>query len=223
MESGRDSMPNESNQPSLQGPRPGRGRRPAAEVRAAVMTAAGSLLFEEGISGVTFEKVAARAGASKMTLYKWWHSPSALAFDAYFDSLQETLTFPDTGDVLADLRTQLHAFVDVLTDQARAGVIAGLIGAAQSDPELARELNARYTAPRRELAAATLELGKLRGQIKQEVDSETLIDQLWGACYHRLLLPVQPLSHHFADRLISNLYNGIDGTGTLVAGVDSQL
>jgi len=149
------------------------GRRPAAEVRAAILTAAGSLLFEEGISGVTF---------------------------------------PDTGSVLADLRAQLHAFVDVLMDQARAGVIAGLIGAARTDPELARELHLRYTAPRRHLAAATLELGKNRGQIKQEVDSETLIDQLWGACYHRLLLPAQPLSHHFADRLISNLFSGIEGT-----------
>ena len=214
-------MPNESNQSSFQGQRPGRGRRPAAEVRAAVVTAAGSLLFEEGIGAVTFEKVAARAGASKMTLYKWWQSPGALAFDAYFDSLQETLTFPDTGDVLADLRTQLHAFVDVLTDRTRAGVIAGLIGAAQSDPELSRELNARYTAPRRELAAATIELGKIRGQIKQEVDSETVIDQLWGACYHRLLLPAQPLSHQFADRLISNLYNGIVDTGMPGAGVDA--
>jgi len=84
------------------------GRRPAAEVRAAILTAAGSLLFEEGISGVTF---------------------------------------PDTGSVLADLRAQLHAFVDVLMDQARAGVIAGLIGAARTDPELARDLHVRHTDP----------------------------------------------------------------------------
>lgn len=210
-------MSNEPHPESARATRPGRGRRPAAEVRAAILAAAGSLLFEEGISGVSFEKVAARAGASKMTLYKWWQSPGALAFDAYFDSLQEALTFPDTGDVLADLRAQLHAFVDVLMDQARAGAIAGLIGAAQSDPELARELHLRYTAPRRELAAATLELGKSRGQIKQEVDSETLIDQLWGACYHRLLLPAQPLSHHFADRLIGNLFSGIEGAESPMA------
>src|SRR4051794_13224180 len=51
--------------------RRGRGRRPAAQVRAGVLAAAAELLFEGGLPAVTFEKVAARAGASKTTLYKW--------------------------------------------------------------------------------------------------------------------------------------------------------
>jgi hypothetical protein len=35
------------------------------------------------------------------------------------------------------------------------------------------------------------------------------VDQLWGACYHRLLLPSQPLDNAFADRLLDNLLHGI--------------
>lgn len=208
-------MPHESPSEQSGATRRGRGRRPASEVRAAIMNAAGSLLFNEGLNGVTYEKVAAHAGVSKVTLYKWWPSPGALAFDAYFSSLQETLDFPDTGDVLADVRTQLHAFVDILLDPPLAGAIAGLIGAAQHDADLARELNLRYTAPRRALAVTTLELGKRRSQIKHQVDPETVIDQLWGACYHRLLLPGQPLTHDFADRLIENLSEGIRQLNTL--------
>ncbi|MBA3906228.1 MAG: TetR family transcriptional regulator, partial [Pseudonocardiales bacterium] len=64
--------------------RRGRGRRPAAEVREAVLAAAAAMLLDGGMRDITFEKVAARAGASKMTLYKWWPTPGALAFDAYF-------------------------------------------------------------------------------------------------------------------------------------------
>src|SRR4051794_40927271 len=68
-----------------QNPRAGRGRRPAAEVRTAALEAAADLLFGEGISAVTHERVASLAGVSKTTLYKWWPSPGALASDAYFE------------------------------------------------------------------------------------------------------------------------------------------
>ena len=68
--------------------RPGRGRRVAADVRQATLAAAAELLFEQGVTGVTFDKVATRAGVSKMTLYKWWPSPGALAFEAYFTAVE---------------------------------------------------------------------------------------------------------------------------------------
>jgi hypothetical protein len=31
---------------------------------------------------------------------------------------------------------------------------------------------------------------------------------LWGACYHRLLLPDHPLSDDFVDALLRNLFRG---------------
>jgi hypothetical protein len=36
-----------------------------------------------------------------------------------------------------------------------------------------------------------------------------VVDQLWGACYHRLLLPDQPLTDEFADALVANLLDGV--------------
>ncbi len=190
-------------------PRRGRGRRPAAEVRAAVLAAAAELLFDQGLPAVTFERVAARAGASKMTLYKWWPSPGALALDAYSVAVEPSLAFPDTGDVERDLATQLHAFVRLLTVERRGPVMAAMVGAAQFDPDLALALEERYTLPRRRLAVEALARGKERGQIRLDVDPEVVVDQLWGACYHRLLLPAQPLDHAFADALLANLLTGI--------------
>jgi AcrR family transcriptional regulator len=49
----------------------GRGRRRDEAVRAAIIEAAGSLLLEVGFQDFTIEGVAARAGASKGTIYKW--------------------------------------------------------------------------------------------------------------------------------------------------------
>lgn len=187
--------------------KPGRGRRRAEDVRRATLTAAAELLLAEGVHALSFSKVAARAGVSKMTLYKWWPSPGALAFDAYFDTFKETLAFPDTGDIGRDLTTQLHSFVDLLNRNGPA--IAGIIGAAQGDPGLAEALSTHYVIQRRALAVERLTRAQQAGQIRAEADLETIVDQLWGAVYHRLLMPAQPLSGEFADRLIANLLRGV--------------
>ncbi|MFH8220575.1 TetR-like C-terminal domain-containing protein [Streptomyces sp. NPDC018057] len=189
--------------------KPGRGRRRAEDVRRAALAAAAELLLAEGMPGVTFAKVAARAGVSKMTVYKWWSSPGSLAFDAYFSASESTLAFPDTGDVRRDLTDQLHAFVDLLRRSGTA--FAEIIGAAQSDASLAEALSEQYVRKRRELAVERLELARRAGQLRADADLESVVDQLWGACYHRLLMPAQPLDTAFADRLIANLFDGIAG------------
>jgi AcrR family transcriptional regulator len=192
-------------------PRRGRGRRPATEVRGEILEAAAELLFAEGMGGFTIEKVANLSGASKMTIYKWWPSKGALALDGYFQKVAPELAFADTGDIEADLRTQLHGFALVIRDSPAGRVIAELIGQAQSDPELKAAYLRRYSSPRRALAVAVMEKAKQRGQLRASLDPETVVDQLWGACYHRLLLPDQPLTHEFVDALVDNLFRGIGG------------
>ena len=141
-------------------PRRGRGRRPAAEVRDEILEAAAELLFADGMGAFTIEKVANRSGASKMTIYKWWPSKGALALDGYFHKVDPQLVFPDTGDIEADLRAQLHAFLRVIRDSPAGRVIAELIGQAQSDPELKAAYLQRYSSPRRALAVAAMEKAK---------------------------------------------------------------
>ena len=194
-----------------QPPRRGRGRRPAAEVREEILEASALLLFDEGMAGFTIEKVAKASGASKMTIYKWWPSKGALALDGYFHRVGPRLQFPDTGDIEADLRAQLHAFLHVIRDSPAGRVIGELIGQAQSDPELKAAYLDRYSGPRRAKAVAAIKTAMGRGQLRATLDPETVVDQLWGACYHRLLLPDQPLTDEFVDALVDNLFHGIGG------------
>jgi AcrR family transcriptional regulator len=196
---------------NVDGPRRGRGRRPATEVRKEIVEAAADLLFADGMDAFTIEKVANRSGASKMTIYKWWPSKGALALDGYFHQVASELAFPDTGDIETDLRAQLHAFLRVIRDSPAGRVIAELIGQAQSDPELKAAYLQRYSSPRRALAVASMEKAKERGRLRASLDPETVVDQLWGACYHRLLLPDQPLTDEFVDALVDNLFGGIAG------------
>ena len=133
-----------------------------------MLAAAADLLFDDGMGAFTIDKVAARSGASKMTIYKWWPSKGALALDGYFQRVTPQLAFPDTGDIQADLRTQLHAFVHLLRDSPAGPVIAELIGQAQTDPELKAAYLQRYSSPRRAVAVAAMERAKARGQLRND-------------------------------------------------------
>jgi AcrR family transcriptional regulator len=189
--------------------RRGRGRRPAAEVRADVLAAAGALLLEEGMAGFTIERVAARAGASKTTIYKWWKSKGALALDGYFHAVEDRLAFPDSGVIADDLLAQLRAFVHLVSATPARRVITGLVGEAQSDPALADALHRLYSGPRRALAVEAMRRAQARGQLRRDVDLEVVHDQLWGACYHRLLVTGQRLDEAYAAALVANLMNGV--------------
>jgi AcrR family transcriptional regulator len=188
--------------------RSGRGRRPQAQVRNEILATAAKLLFEAGIGSLTFEKVAAATPCSKVTLYKWWASPGVLAAEAFFATAGPVLAFPDTGDVEEDLKRQLRGWIGLLGQPGVGPVIAGLIGASQSDPELAEAWSMGYSRPRRVLAVDRLERARSQGQLAHDVDCEVLVDQLWGACYHRLLIPDEPLTEEFTDALIRVIVEG---------------
>jgi AcrR family transcriptional regulator len=178
-------------------------------VRADVLQAVGALLLEEGVADLTFEKVARLSGVSKTTLHKWWTSRGALALDGYFHAVEETLAFPDTGDIRADLISQLHAFVTVMTQTAGGRVLTELIGEAQTDAQLAASYRALYSSERRRLAGERLTRAVESGQIRPDVDVQVLVDQLWGAAYHRLLIPDEPVTREFVVALVTNLLDGV--------------
>jgi len=187
----------------------GRGRRPADEVRADVLRGVGELLLADGLQGFTIERVARHSGVSRTTIYKWWPSRGALALDGYFHAVEPTLAFDDTGSIRADLTSQLHAFARLLTQGPAGRLLAELIGAAQTDPELARAYRALYSSERRRLAVQRMRRAQDAGQLRAQVDPEVVVDQLWGAVYNRLLVPDQPITIAFVDALLDNLLGGI--------------
>lgn len=190
-------------------PRRGRGRRPTEQVRAEILQAAGRLLLSEGMAAFTIERVAAVAGASKMTIYKWWPSKGALALEGYAATVDALLTVPDTRDIEADLTTQLLTYVRLLRETPAGRVTAELLGEAQTDPELAAAFRRTYSGPRRAIGRAALRTAQQRGQIRADADPEVLIDQLWGACLYRLLMGDEPLTDDFARIVVRNLLHGV--------------
>ena len=189
--------------------RRGRGRRPAEDVRADVLRTVGEILLDEGLADLTFERVARQAGVSKTTLYKWWPSAGALALEGYFHSVEVTLTFPDTGEIRTDITTQLRSFVTLMTTTPAGRLLAELIGQSQTDQDLAADYRRLYSSHRRRLAADRFTIAQEAGQIRAGIDVQVLVDQLWGAVYHRLLIPDEPVTDAFAIALVDNRVDGI--------------
>ncbi|MFG1928636.1 TetR/AcrR family transcriptional regulator [Cryptosporangium sp. NPDC048952] len=174
-----------------------------------MLAAADELLQREGMAGFTMEGVAALSGASKVTLYKWWATKGVLALEAYSASVNHILSMPDTGDIEADVLAHLKTFVGLLRDTAAGKVTAELLGAAQTDPEMAAAFRRIYLEPRRSIGIRALRAAQERRQIRVDIDLEVVSDQLWGACMYRLLTGWQPLDDAFAGRLVTNVMCGI--------------
>ena len=165
-------------------------------------------MAEEGFAATTIEAIASRAGVSKVTIYKWWPSRGAVAVDAYFHRFDETYSYVDTGDVRADLTTQIRLLLRSF--RSRAGeIMAELIGQAQSDPALADTLRTGWLLPRREATATVLRQAVARSQIRADIDIATVMDQLYAPLYWRLMMGHQPLEDGFADELVRNILEGV--------------
>lgn len=186
-----------------------RGRPRSEQTRQAILEAAGGLLLRSGIQGFTIEAVADMSGASKVTIYKWWPSKGALALDGFFASVSSTIDVTATGDCEADLASQAEAIVRLFRDTSVGPVLAGLIGEAQKDPELANALRTRWLDPRREAGAAILRAGKKSRSLRSDIDTTLVLDQIYGAIYIRLMLGHAPMPEGMATTLVHNMMVGI--------------
>lgn len=141
-----------------------------------------------------------RSGVSRVPLNRNWPSKGALALDAYLYRSQDQLAFPDTGNITDDLVAVLSAWVGLLDDMSHRRAVTQLIGTAQSDGELAAALDEHYFGPHRKEALNML-----------AIDLPTGIAILWGACYHRLLLPNlrTTLTAPYVTGLVSTALSGI--------------
>jgi AcrR family transcriptional regulator len=167
------------------------------------------LALEVGFSGLTIEAIAARAGVGKHTVYRRWPSKAALFLDAVLSLDPPALEYPDTGDVLADLRTQVHATIDLLGRPPFGPLYRALLGEAQHDRAIAAAVNERFIAPQTERTVARLASAQAQGQVSADVDL-SLVMALWsGPLYFRFLITQEPLTHDYADRVLAALFAGV--------------
>ena len=72
-------------------------------------------------------------------------------------------------------------------------MIRELVAASQADPSIAEEFRQRFWVPRRVLSRARLRRGIELGQVRGDIDTEVVLDALYGLLWVRLLIGHAPL------------------------------
>lgn len=154
-------------------PPPRRGaptRRRGARLVSAIHQALLAEIADVGFSGLTMERVAARAKTGRMPLYRRWASLEELILDTLdhaLPALPKSGVPADTGDLRADLLTLLRQLTETLAGPA--GPALRVLGQEhRQHPELAAMIEQRVFAPRDRLTTELLRRYAARGQISPD-------------------------------------------------------
>lgn len=184
---------------------PGRPRSEPARI--AILRSTLKLLGANGFSDLTIESVAAYAGVGKATVYRWWPNKAALIADAFASSTTRKLHFPDTGSVRTDMSQQMRQLIKIFLSR-RGRIVSAILAAGQSDKDVIAAFRERFMKPRRQEAYATLRRGMARGELREDVDMDLLLDSLYGPIYMRFLIRHDKLTPEFVDRLCELVLSG---------------
>ncbi|PYV77909.1 MAG: TetR family transcriptional regulator, partial [Acidobacteria bacterium] len=158
---------------------------------------------------LSVEAVAAHAGVGKATVYRWWANKGELVIDAFVSAVEKELRFPSAGPVLQSIHVQMRRWA-VIFRSPLGQIVAAVIGAGQSEPEILEAFRSHWVEPRRVEARRLLGQAITIGEIRADLDPDTVLDLLYGPLYIRLLLKHAALNEEFVDtvfEIVSPLFS----------------
>jgi AcrR family transcriptional regulator len=186
--------------------RPGRPRSERADH--AIIEAALALFAESGVEGLCMEKVAARAGVGKATVYRRWPGKEDLLLDA-LAALKTPLPEPRGESVREDLIALLEAMSADTSDPRRSREFALLLGEGQKYPRLLARYEETVVEPRREVFRKVLRRGVANGELRAGVDVDTAMFMLVGAVIVRGKYEPEIICPEYAERVVDELLRGL--------------
>jgi AcrR family transcriptional regulator len=185
------------------------------------------LLAEGGLSSVTIEGIAARAGVGKPTIYRSWPNAHAVAMAALMEgsAAGEPVDVPArraaepapksndrpaerVGSALAALRAQLHEVARVFSAPLGRSVTL-MIAAAEQETELSKAFRNHFILARRNEGRTFLTSAIANGEIRKDVDLDVALDLIYAPVFYRLLMGHAPLSARFTDDVLNAALQGL--------------
>jgi len=186
--------------------RPGRPRSEQADQ--AIIDAALSLFAESGPDGLCIERVAAKAGVGKATIYRRWPGKEDLLLDA-IAALKAPMPEPAGRSAREDLVTLLGAMCRETADPPRARQFALLLGEGAKYPRLMARYVETVLEPRREVIRAVLRRGIASGELRPDIDVDAALFMLIGAVVARRGHEQHPVPPEYAERVVDELLRGL--------------
>ena len=161
------------------------------------------VLRETGYDRLTIDAVAARAHASKATVYRRWPSKIDLVVAAFTHSVRQIAVPPDTGSLRGDL-LRMGELISRQTTEFGA-TIAGLLPEIRRSPQLRAVFEDQFFSERKALMHHVLQRAVERGEIQPAVISDEIWDVLPGYVVFRALVPGRPLNPDTVRILIDDV------------------
>jgi AcrR family transcriptional regulator len=186
----------------------GPGRPRSQNARKAILQSTLKLLKKKGFTDLSIEAIAAHAGVGKATVYRWWPNKAALVVDAFVSAVEPELRYPTKGPAGQAIRSQMRRWTEVFRSPL-GEIIAAVIGAGQSDPEILKAFHEHWVEPRRVEARKLLVEAMKTGEFRRNLDPDTILDILYGPLYLRLLVRYTKLDLQLADQTFDLLMPGL--------------
>lgn len=156
------------------------GRPRSADADRAIIDAVLEEVIAVGIDGMSIEQIAARAGVAKATVYRRWPNKEAVLLDAVTGVQVELPTL-----VGSSVRDDLVTLVDSMRRRVADAVQPGeslasrlypcMIAEGTRHPEIAAKYKQRVVEQRREAVRAVLRRGVANGELRADLDVETML------------------------------------------------
>ena len=185
--------------------RVGRPRDP--QIDADVLGATLAVLDEVGYGRLTLEEVARRAGATKPAIYRRWSSRQHLVLAALGRRVGAARA-PDTGCTLCDLDECLKLFVAAFR-RIPPDVIGPLFADCAGDRDLRAAFMATLFEPPRAAVKETLDRAHARGDLREDVDRDLILDLIGSLVHYRTLFGHARTTNVEIERAVEALLQGI--------------
>ncbi len=183
---------------------------------AAICDAALALLAEVGYDRMSMDAVAARAHASKATIYRHWPGKRELVLDALRGRSERHPAAADTGSLRGDLVATLRAMAHDV-GAADADVMAGVLLAMRNAPEIGDCVRDQVLTAKASALRTVVERAVARGELPPDADA-ALAHEVAGALWFQHVLVVgadvdDAFIDHVTDDVMIPLLSGSRGSG----------
>jgi len=160
-----------------------------------------TVLRRSGYRSVTIEGIARDVQRARTSIYRRWPSKRHLVAYAVISELGDNPA-PDTGSLQRDLeaavKTLWSAFGGPLGQ-----ALGGLVGEMAQDAELATTIREEVLASRRQSIRAAFARALERGEIRDGLDIELVLDMLTAPFYYRALFKHAPITKQTTTEVVN--------------------
>lgn len=129
-------------------PSPRATRRRGQELVDAIHRAVIDETAETGVSGLTMEGIARRAGTAKTSLYRRWSKPEDILVEAVLHHFPQETPTPEADDLRGDLLSSLELFRTLMSDHDLGRTLLAVVAEGMRRPDLLERMWTEVYEPR---------------------------------------------------------------------------